>query len=163
MTPLVERLRDWADDAETHGSPTVPVSPKTLREAAVCIEELEAEVAALREDAERVELGCAGHFIAAAGCAWRRHTQVGKFRISSVGDYRPRNGKRELIGATGYYETMVFALTDRQAEGNEGCGCREVANWTEIDGERYETAGEAQAGHERYVAKYAAIDAARGK
>lgn len=105
---------------------------------------------------ERVELGCAGHFICAKDCHWRRHTQVGGYRVSSVGNlyYDHEPNKRQTVGATGFFETLVFALTDEQDAGNEGCGCRKVAEWSEIDGERYETAGEAQAGHERYVAKY---------
>jgi len=103
----------------------------------------------------RVELGCAGHFICASDCRWRRHTQVGRYRISSVGDFFPRGRvKRETIGAWGYFETMVFKLTDKQSDGNEGCGCREVESFEEVETQRYETAGEAQAGHERYVAKY---------
>lgn len=105
----------------------------------------------------RTELGCAGHLIVASRCRWHRHTQVGLFRISSIGNYYPdRNGERETIGAgeRAYFETMVFKTTGEPVKGNEGCGCFEIADWSEIDGECYATAGEAQAGHERYVAKY---------
>lgn len=111
-----------------------------------------------------VELGCAGHLIVARYCRWKRHTQVGKYRVSSIGDYyspdldsRERNAtKRTTIGAgdDAWFETMVFETTDRPVEGGEGCGCMEVKDWSELDGERYATAGDAQAGHERYVAKY---------
>lgn len=112
-----------------------------------------------RASIERVELGCAGHFICARDCNWRRHTQIGDYRVSSVGDlyYRSEPNKRQKVGATGYFETMVFELTPHLCKDNEGCGCREVAEWRELDGERYETAGEAQAGHERYVEKYRAL------
>jgi hypothetical protein len=105
---------------------------------------------------KRIELGCPGHFICAKDCRWRRHTQVGNYRISSVGDlyYQSKPNKRQTIGATGYFETMVFKTTNKPEKGNEGCGCCAVAQWTDVDGERYETAGEAQAGHERYVKKY---------
>lgn len=108
---------------------------------------------------KREELGCAGHFICARYCHWRRHTQVGAYRVSSVGDlyYHSEPDKRQTIGATGFFETLVFKLTDEQDKGNEGCGCRTVADWTEIDGERYDTAGEAQAGHEAFVEKYLAL------
>ena len=108
-----------------------------------------------------VELGCAGHFICAKDCLWRRHTQVGKYRVSSVGDlyYKSEPYKRQTVGASGYFETMVFALTNKQSSGNEGCGCREVKEWSEIDGERYDTAGEAQKGHEKYVRKYLRMQA----
>lgn len=106
------------------------------------------------------ELGCPGHFIVASDCRWRRHTQIGdSYRVSSVGDYYPSNGdERNTIGAgdDSFFETMVFHSTDRLDKSNDGCGCRELVSFSEIDGERYATAGEAQAGHERYVQKYLA-------
>jgi hypothetical protein len=49
---------------------------------------------------------------------------------------------------------MVFKTLKRSAKGSEGCGCMEVASLTEVDFEPYNTAGEAQAGHERMVRKY---------
>jgi len=111
-------------------------------------------------NSERVELGCAGHLIVAAKCHWRRHTQVGGYRVSTVGDYHPdRDGERECVGGSdnAYFETMVFETENALDGGNEGCGCRVVKDWSGIDCERYATAGEAQAGHERYVAKYSAV------
>jgi hypothetical protein len=105
----------------------------------------------------RTELGCPGHFIGASRCRYRRHTQVGGvYRVSTVGDYYAMEGKRETIGAgvDAFFETYVFRTLDAPDSGNEGCGCHAVAGWSEIDGERYATAGEAQAGHERYVAQY---------
>lgn len=103
-----------------------------------------------------IELGCAGHFICAKDCHWRRHTQVGNYRVSSVGDlyYHHEPLKRQTIGSFGFFETMVFKTTPHLCKDNDGCGCFEVETWTEHEGERYETAGDAQAGHERYVAKY---------
>lgn len=106
----------------------------------------------------RTELGCPGHFIAVSSCQWRRHTEVnGRYRVSSVGDYYPdRDGRRKTIGSgtADFFETMVFRLTKKLAGDPEKCGCHEVAEWPELDGERYATAGAAQAGHERYVRKY---------
>jgi hypothetical protein len=101
-----------------------------------------------------IELGCAGHHICADRCRFRRHTQVNGYRISTVGDLYI-DDKRETIGGSGYFETYIFKTTGEPCKGNDGCGCIQVADWCEIDGERYETAGEAQAGHEAYVAKYA--------
>lgn len=104
-----------------------------------------------------IELGCPGHLIVAGKCRWRRHTQVGKYRISSVGDYFPeREGKRQTIGAgpDAFFETMVFETNRGQDGGNEGCGCRAVKSWSEIDGKRYATAGAAQKGHEQFITKY---------
>lgn len=105
----------------------------------------------------RVELGCAGHFICSDRCRWRRHTQVGPYRISSVGDFFPdKNGPRDRVGGSpnAYFETMVFETTGQPDADNEGCGCAAVREWLGLDCERYATAGEAQAGHERYVEKY---------
>jgi hypothetical protein len=107
-----------------------------------------------------VELGCPGHLIAASYCHWRRHTQIGNYRVSSIGNYFPdRDGKRDTIGAgdDAFFETMVFRLTDTPEAESEGCGCRSVVSWIEIDGTRYATAGEAQAGHEAMVKKYLRI------
>ena len=92
---------------------------------------------------------------------WHRHTQVGDFRVSSIGDYRPYfgSGKRQTVGAGAedFFETMVFRLTPHQNDGNEGCGCREIDDWAELECQRYSTAGEAQVGHENIVAKYLGI------
>ena len=109
----------------------------------------------------RVELGCPGHFICAADCRWRRHTQVGHYRVSSVGDlyYKSEPDKRQTMGATGFFETMVFETLNEQDDKNEGCGCRKVKARSKVDGKRYETAGEAQAGHEAFVRKYARLAA----
>ena len=110
------------------------------------------------EMTERIELGCAGHLIVARSCQWRRHTQVGLYRISTLGDYY-MGEERQTLGATpeSYFETMVFKTTGKQEKGNEGCGCQEVPEYCEIDMDRYATAGDAQAGHETFVEKYILI------
>ena len=80
------------------------------------------------------------------------------YRISSVGELYFKNGpQRQALGADpkSFFETMVFQTVARAASGNDGCGCRAVTGWSEIDSARYATAGEAQRGHERMVAKYA--------
>ncbi len=104
---------------------------------------------------KRVELGCAGHLIVSNRCRWKRHTQVGNYRISTIGEYW-LDDERQTIGATpnSYFETMVFLTTGEQVEGNEGCGCQQVKEWMEIDSSIYATAGDAQAGHEEFVEKY---------
>ena len=108
---------------------------------------------------KRVELGCAGHFICAKDCQFRRHTQIGKkYRVSTVGDlyYSSEPRKRQTVGAgeKAFFETYIFKTTGKLCTDNEGCGCVEVKEWGEIDGSRWATAGEAQRGHEKYVAKY---------
>ena len=100
-----------------------------------------------------VELGCPGHFVGGHRCAWHRHTQVGNYRVSTVGDYYPKDS-RETLGSGKYFETMVFSTSSKSDSGNEGCGCRQVKSWTELMCKRYATAGEAQAGHEATVEMY---------
>ena len=105
----------------------------------------------------RIELGCPGHLIVANKCRWRRHTQVGIFRVSTVGDYFPdRDGPRDTVGSgpQDFFETMVFRTTGLPDPGSEGCGCCEVTSYDNIASARYVTAGEAQAGHERLVAEF---------
>lgn len=108
-----------------------------------------------------VELGCAGHFICSSYCRFRRHTQIGGlYRVSTVGDlYFNKDRHRQTVGSgdKDFYETYVFETTGEPVRGNDGCGCIEVKSFGEIDGARWETAGAAQAGHDRFVAKYVAI------
>jgi hypothetical protein len=75
--------------------------------------------------------------------------------VSSVGDlyFEGKEGRQE-VGLGRFFETMVFKTSDQPAESSEGCGCREVVSWAEIDFASYQTAGEAQAGHEAMVEKY---------
>ena len=108
---------------------------------------------------KRTELGCAGHFICAKDCRYRRHTQIGdSYRVSTVGDlfYEHEPEKRRTLGATedSFFETYVFETVSELAKESDGCGCHEVKDWSEIDGSRWATAGEAQAGHEKFVRKY---------
>lgn len=58
----------------------------------------------------RRELGTPGHFICAERCLFRRHTHVGPWCVSTVGDYRVSfdHGKPTEIGVDRLYETMVF-------------------------------------------------------
>lgn len=116
-----------------------------------------------RAKVKPIELGCAGHFIGAASCRWRRHTQVGRFRISTVGDYYGFGGQRSTLGAgeNDWFETMVFKTTTRPDPGSKKCGCRAVSDWGGLECRRYGTAGEAQAGHERLIAKYRRISNGR--
>lgn len=74
------------------------------------------------------------------------HTHVGRYCISSVGDYWT-SGAREPMGGEGegeWYETMVF---DLQSE----------SRWVEIDCDRYATEADADAGHMRMVARYTRV------
>ena len=104
--------------------------------------------------------GMPGHFIGWEKCCFRLHTTVGGFRISTVGCYHSPGSDqlRDPIGGTSpnpkpedmpLYETYVFRL---RPDG-------QVADWGEIDGQRYATEEAAEAGHFAYCREYAEVPA----
>jgi len=100
-------------------------------------------------------LGMPGHFIGSARCVWHLTTVVGGYVVSTVGDYRPftEDQKPTEIGLGRKYETMVFRAGKPCARPGCMCGVPDH-DGRELDFEAYNTAGEAQAGHEAMVAKY---------
>lgn len=105
----------------------------------------------------RKQRGYPGHFIAAPWCLFSLHTHVPGFRVSTVGDYRPPHervreawGPMRQIGCNRYFETMVFL------EEPDGTA---TSPMLELDTDAYETAEEAEAGHEALVQKYEALTA----
>ncbi len=89
--------------------------------------------------------GHAGHFIGASSCRFHIHTHVGRFCVSSVGDYYPRDSvKPEPIGHERFYETFVFKL-----DADDG-----IEDYTEVDANGYNDPEAANAGHEAMVQKY---------
>lgn len=115
---------------------------------------------------ERIERDFAGHFIAASSCRFYRTTDVGGWRISTVGDYHPEcppsmpkhlawnEDVPQEVGLNRLYETMVFPLGDKLC--GCGCGAPEVSNWSERDFAGYNSEASAIAGHEAMVEKWAA-------
>lgn len=95
---------------------------------------------------ERIEIDRPGHLIVADQCRFFLHTRVGKWRISTIGDWRPEHadGERWDIGLDRAYETMVFEL------GDDG----EPVDWSERASDGYSTEAEAREGHEAMVARY---------
>lgn len=95
--------------------------------------------------------GQAGHFIGAASCLFHLHTHIGKYCVSTIGEYHPRSaGHRGMeepteIGCDRIYETMVFEL------GEDG----KPESWSEIDMHGYSERSEAAAGHMKMCRKYA--------
>ena len=106
--------------------------------------------------------GSPGHFICARWCRFHLCTQVGKFLISTVGEYvHPRhamgfekmeaewlesNPYGEDIGCGRKYETMVFLAG--QVCTRVGCGCgMPTIDGAELDTSGYNTAGDATKGH----------------
>lgn len=71
---------------------------------------------------ERLDFDEPGHFVCADRCEWVRHTHVGGFCVSSVGELRlVPAGDLWDVGAGRLYETMVF-LWDPEANGGKGDG-----------------------------------------
>lgn len=98
--------------------------------------------------------GHAGHFVAASKCRFHMHTRVGYFRISTVGDYRPRDGgEPETIGVDRLYETFVFNITG-ECDCEYECGQGEC-DWDEIDSLPANGFREAEANHMTMCRKYA--------
>jgi hypothetical protein len=105
----------------------------------------------------RQHSGFAGHLIVADSCRYHLTTDIGDYRISTVGAY-VRPDKPEEFSDIGYkrkYETLVFRLGDQVC----GCGCgrREVADWCEIDANGYNDPKAATDGHEEMCQRYEAI------
>jgi hypothetical protein len=107
----------------------------------------------------RVQHGYGGHFAAWPDCLFHLHTTVnGRWRVSTVGDYRPTYRARgearlalapEGLGGGGVrlFESMVFMLAP-----NGG-----VRSWTEIRSAAYDCAADADEGHEALCAEYEAM------
>ncbi len=72
--------------------------------------------------------GRAGHFCAAYNCQFHLHTHVGKYCISTVGEYHPNgpHGKMETLGAgkNDFYETMVFEHDELTGDNGSELHCQ---------------------------------------
>ena len=94
------------------------------------------------------------HFICARRCQFRLATQVGKFIISTVGDFRPKpDAPMEEIGCDRFYETFVF-----RAGAPGDCGCPKLLDASEIDSEAYgkeALCAEVCAGHMKMCRRWA--------
>lgn len=100
-----------------------------------------------------IHRGYPGHFIGSNECLFHLHTVVGPYKISSVGDYRPRRRGEQLGemtriggGPDALFETYVF-------EGD---------SLSEIDGLRAKTAEDCEENHRVFVTKYTAIAGREG-
>lgn len=112
-------------------------------------------------ESEWVWQGHPAHLCVADRCQFRLNTKVGKYIISTVGEWYPlgtemQSGvtKPQPIGAgdDALFETYVF-LAGKEME----CGCVDIASASELVGRRYATAREAHAGHMECCRKYAAL------
>lgn len=116
--------------------------------------------------------GTAGHFICSKWCRFHITTKVGRYLISTVGEYvHPShsagseqaeakwladNWPGEDIGCDRKYETMVFIAGKACMEHRCGrCGLPSLRTANEIEGAGYNTAGDATRGHMKLCRKYA--------
>ena len=133
----------------------------------------------LISQAEWEWFGHAGHFICGQWCRFHLCTKVGKYLISTVGEYVPDEGVREILARTrgitltgrgddrlrdymnkiGFeplgagtetYETMVFLAGPPCQAKDCNCGMPSLLDCSEIMMERYGNAGEARVGHLKY-------------
>jgi hypothetical protein len=111
--------------------------------------------------AEWVWCGFAGHFVGARNCRFHLCTRVGRYRVSTVGDYHPSTADGEApkeIGLGRLYETFVFEV-DGHGEHGEG----EVVDWSEVDSDGCSDGTEAEHIHMAMCRKWAAqVDATGG-
>jgi hypothetical protein len=107
--------------------------------------------------------GYPAHFIGARNCRYGLSTWLPNgFVVSTVGDYHPRGqDEMETIGAgeDAFFETFVFRAEHRPNDPNHPHGW-EIVDFCEMDGNRWANAHQADAGHARYVVRYAERDAA---
>lgn len=100
--------------------------------------------------------GYGGHFICADMCRFRMTTIVGRWIVSTVGDYYPPlplgNGPKE-IGYKRTHETMVFL-----SKPVDGCGCREMVSGAEEDAAGYNSHNDATNGHYAMCRKWARFE-----
>lgn len=126
--------------------------------------------------------GNAGHFICADWCQFHLCTQVGKYLVSTVGDYFPEQSTREILAKSknvvlegigdarradymrkiGYdqvgcdrkFETMVFKTSGKCKAKGCGCGLPRIIP-SELDFLGYNDRKSANAGHMKLCKKWA--------
>ncbi len=129
--------------------------------------------------------GTAGHLCVGRYCRFHLATKVGKFWVSTVGEYLPPEGTREVlaesrgvklagmgdareadymnkigyetlgVGDDSIYETMVFHAGQRCESPDCNCGMPVPEDWSNLDGRRWATAREAREGHMFFCHLYA--------
>ena len=105
--------------------------------------------------------GYPGHLCVAQWCQFHLCTEVGKFLISTVGDYRPVSerkgesfGPMKEVGCNRMFETFVFRWKNRCDIKECGCGLPKIIP-SEIDTLGANTAKEATVNHYKLCLKYA--------
>lgn len=119
--------------------------------------------------------GHVGHLIVGHDCRFHLCTLIGDYLVSTVGEYLPDEGVREIfaetkgvvlegrgderradymrkvgykeIGAGRLYETMVFRAGEPCTDPSCNCGLPALADAMELDADGYNDAGSATRGH----------------
>lgn len=102
--------------------------------------------------------GLKGHFINAERCRFGLCTDIGSYRISTVGAYYPTDSTphMDMIGWQRYYETYVFNLINGKISSHQEIDSESIG--FDKDKENpYDKDKEAEAMHERMCLKYAEI------
>jgi len=95
----------------------------------------------------------AGHLIVSNSCRFHLFTYVGKYVVSTVGEYespRSKEGEFETIGINRLYETMVF----KAHKSNNKCCPYEASDYSEIDFDGYNKPEDAYKGHLKMCKKW---------
>lgn len=125
----------------------------------------------------------AGHFIASQWCQFRLNTYVGRYIVSTVGEYLPDEGVREIFASSrkiklegigdarraeymkkiGYellhypdilYETMVFRAIKATKKDKMCCPWRIKSGGDDVETSMYKTCEEAMRGHYKLCKKW---------
>ncbi len=98
--------------------------------------------------------GDAGHFCAASACRFHLCTKIGKYLVSTIGEYYPDGKQMHQVGLNRLYETMVFDAGEPCA-----CGCGRPKHKGDcLDSANYDKPGDANAGHIAMCMKYACLN-----
>jgi hypothetical protein len=92
--------------------------------------------------------GHPGHLIVSYNCHFWLNTTVGRYRVSTIGDYQPNaKGENEEIGIGRTHETYVFETDEYGA----------VVSYSEVDTDVYNDCEAAVIGHMKMCRKYARL------
>lgn len=100
--------------------------------------------------------GTAGHLCVASQCRFHLNTEIGRYLVSTIGDYWPRGAtERQEIGSGRMLETMVFELNGNLCP----CGCGMPDDYTdnEVDSDGYNSFKAAGEGHYAMCEKWSRI------
>lgn len=93
----------------------------------------------------------AGHFCGASKCLFKLNTYVGKYIVSTVGEYFPDGNKIEEIGMNRTYETMIFKA---KKSTTHKCCPYVVSHLMELDMKGYNHPEDAYVGHIKLCKKW---------